>query len=280
MARKRYIWKLKERELTLGDRTQIAGLLDLAEASPAGGARPVDPEVAFARALQLEQDGADIIEIAPDPFLPGTRRLPEGEEMRRLIPVLKQLRGKLVAPLAVVTWQSAVAEKALALGAEILVDPSGLTLNAELPRVATRHDSGFVINHMRGSPEAWAKLPPLADPVNTILHELEAAVHRALHAGLRSSQIVIDPGLDMGKRKDENLRVLAHLSAFRRLDFPLCLHPSRKAFLGQKTIQALRQASLAAAVAAAIEGAHLVRLHDVAEALPALAVADAIQREE
>jgi dihydropteroate synthase len=280
MARKRYIWKLKERELALGDRTQLVGLLDLAETSPAGGARPIDPDVAFARALQLEQDGAGIIEIAPDPFLPGTRRLSEGEEIRRLVPVLKQLRGKLVVPLAVATWQTAVADKALSMGVEILVDPSGLTLNAELPKVATRHDAGFVINHMRGTPEAWAKLPPLADPVNAVLHELEAAVHRALRAGLRSAQIVIDPGLDMGKRKDENIRLVAHLAAFRRLDFPLCVHPSRKAFLGQKTPQALRQASIAAAVAAAIGGAHLVRLHDVAEAVPALALADAIHREE
>ncbi len=281
MPRKRHTLKLKERELVLGDRTLLIGVVDLAEPPAASGAaHTLDADVAFARALQLEQDGADIIEIAPDPFHPGTKRVAEGEEIRRLVPLLKLLRNRSLVPIAVNTWQAAVAEKAFAMGVEILIDPSGLTVTPELAKLAAKYDAGLVVNHSRGTPETWAKLPPLADPLAAVTAELEASIHRARRVGLLPVQIVIDPGLDMGKRKDENTLILANLGTLRKFDLPISVHPSQKPFLAQKTPDGLRSATIGAAVAAILGGAYFVRVHDVAATLPAAAIADAILRHE
>src|SRR5579884_3046284 len=123
---KRYQWKLKERELVLGDRTLIMGILNVTPDSFSDGGNYPDPDRAFARAIELEDQGADIIDIGAESTRPGSQRVPEAEELRRLIPVLKRLRGKLAAPISVDTYKAGVAERALELGAEIINDPSGL----------------------------------------------------------------------------------------------------------------------------------------------------------
>src|SRR5207245_8394979 len=124
--------------------------------------------------------------------------------MRRLIPVLKRLRGKLASPVSVDTYKAEVAQLAVEHGAEIINDPSGLTFEPHLAKTAAQHDAGLVLNHMRGRPEAWAKLPPMRDVIGTIARDLEATVSRARHAGVDRSRIVIDPGIGFGKRKEQN----------------------------------------------------------------------------
>jgi len=277
MTRKRFTWKLKHGELALGDNTLIVGILSLAPES-AGRGRSLDAERAYAAALQLEQAGADVIDLSAESFRPGSKRIEEAEEVHRLVPVLKLLRGKLAVPVAVSTWKSGIAERALELGAQIINDPSGLTLDAQLARTVARHDGGLVLTHMRGAPDEWQRLPPVADPVAMILQEVSAAVNRARRAGLSMPQMVADPGLGMGKRKDENMLVLARLGMLRSLELPLMAGPSRKLFLGQDTPEAMESATAAAVTAAILGGAHLVRVHDVARIRPVAAVADAILR--
>ncbi len=191
MTRKRYEWKLKNRSIQLGDRTLIAGILNVTPDSFSDGGKYYDPDRAFARALELEEEGADIIDIGAESTRPGSSRISEAEELRRLVPVLKRLREKLATPISVDTYKSGVAAKALELGAEIINDPSALTFDPQLARAVAQHDAGLILNHMRGTPESWAKLPPLPDVMGAILHDLEASVHRARGAGVERARIVV-----------------------------------------------------------------------------------------
>jgi dihydropteroate synthase len=280
MNRRHFVWKLRERELLTGERTLIMAVLNVTPDSFSDGGKYLDPDRAFARAIELEEQGADIIDVGAESTRPGAERVPEAEELRRLIPVLKRLRGKLTVPVSVDTYKSAVAEKALEHGAEIINDPSGLTFDAQLARVAASRNAALIINHMRGTPETWAKLPPLKDVIGAIRHDLDAAVHRAVRSGVERTRIAIDPGLGFGKRREQNAEILARLDELATLEFPVAVGPSRKSFLPQTTeapVQSLLQCATAAAVTAAIlGGAHIVRVHDVAEMKPVVEVADQI----
>lgn len=276
MPRKRYEWKLKDRAIQLGDRTLIAGILNVTPDSFSDGGKYLDPDRAFARALELEEEGADIIDIGAESTRPGSARISEADELRRLVPVLKRLKNKLMVPVSVDTYKSGVAAKALELGAEIVNDPTGLTFDPQISRVVTLNDAGLILNHMRGTPETWAKLPPLPDVMGTILHDLDASVHRARGAGIDRSRIVIDPGLGFGKRKDQNFEILAHLSQLARLDIPVLIGPSRKSFLAQSTEQLTAFATASAVAACILGGAHIIRVHEVREMRAAADIADAI----
>src|SRR5688500_177977 len=182
--RKHFEWKIRNRPLQLGERTLIMGILNVTPDSFSDGGRYADPDRAFARALELEDQGADIIDIGAESTRPGSARISEAEELRRLIPVLKRLRDKLTIPVSVDTYKSTVAEKALEFGVEIINDPSALTFDPQLARVAAQHNAGLVLNHMRGTPETWAKMPPLPDIMGSIVHDLDACIHRATRSGV------------------------------------------------------------------------------------------------
>ena len=277
-ARKRFFWKLGERELPLGDRTLIVGILNVTPDSFSDGGHAFDPDRAYARALEMEEQGADIIDIGAESTSPGSARIPEAEEKRRLIPVLKRLRGKLAIPISVDTYKAAVAEAALELGVEIVNDPSSLTFDAGLARVVSSHNAGLILNHMRGTPETWAKLPPVPDVMGLVRHDLEATVHRARRAAVENSHLVVDPGFGFGKRGEQNFELLARLSELSSLDLPILAGPSRKHFLKQKTDRETEFATAAAVTAAILNGAHLVRVHDVEAMRAAASVADSVAR--
>ena len=278
MARKHFEWKVRDRLIQLGERTLIIGVLNVTPDSFSDGGKYQDPDRAFARAVELEEEGADLIDIGAESTRPGSARISEAEELRRLVPVLKRLRNKLTVPICVDTYKSGVAEKALELGADIINDPSGLTIDPELARAARQADAGLIINHMRGMPEAWAKLPPLKNPIATIASELDASVHRAVGVGVERRRIVIDPGLGFGKRKEQNSEILARLEELARLDLPLLVGPSRKHFLARESALETEFASAAAVAAAILYGAHLVRVHDVKAMKAVVEVADEIAR--
>ena len=280
MKRKRYLWKLKNRQLQLGDRTLLMGVLNVTPDSFSDGGKYSDPDRAFARAMELEEQGADIIDIGAESTRPGSARISEAEELRRLVPILKRLHDHLGIPVSVDTYKSAVARKALELGVEIINDPTGLTFDPLLAKVVLEFDAGLVLNHMRGTPETWAKLPPMKDPVDSISRDLEATVHRAVSNGVERARIAIDPGLGFGKRKEQNSEILSALDAFARLDLPLLVGPSRKAFLARPTEEETIYANAAAVAAAILRGAHIVRVHEVPEMKIAAEVADAIAQAE
>lgn len=269
---------MKTRSLQLGDRTLIVAILNVTPDSFSDGGQYADPDRAFARAIEIEEEGADIIDIGAESTKPGSKRIEEAEELRRLVPVLKRLRNKLSIPISVDTYKSAVAEKAFELGAEIINDPSGLTFDHQLARIVTQHDGGLIINHMRGTPETWAKLPSLKFVMGTIVNDLGAAVHRATQSGLGRSRIIVDPGIGFGKRKEENSEILARLPELAKLDLPMMVGPSRKQFLAQETEAGTEIASAVAVTAAILGGAHMVRIHDVKAMNIVVKTADAIAR--
>ena len=275
---KRYHWKLKQRELILGgDRTLLMGVLNVTPDSFSDGGKYSDPDRAFSRAIELEDEGADILDIGAESTRPGSQRISEAEELRRLVPVLKRLRGKLAIPISVDTYKSAVAEKALEHGAEIINDPTGVLLDLQLPKVVVKYDAGLVINHMRGTPETWAKLPPIKELMRSIGIDLEAAVHRARGAGVQKHQLVIDPGLGFGKRREQNSEILANLNLLRSFDLPILVGPSRKSFLKKEVEMLTEFASAAAVTASVLNGAHIVRVHDVRVMRSVVEVADSIR---
>ena len=279
MTRRPYIWKLRDRELLTGERTLIMGVLNVTPDSFSDGGHYLDPDAAFARAIELEEQGADIIDIGAESTRPGSKPTAEAEELRRLVPVLKRLRNRLAVPISVDTYKSAVAEKALEHGAEIINDPSGLTFDPQLARTVANQNAGLILNHMRGTPETWAKLPPLKDVMGAILHDLDASLHRAVGSRIDRVRIAIDPGLGFGKRKEQNSEILARLNQLGRLELPILVGPSRKSFLPEtvQTSKELLECATAAAVTAAIlGGAHIVRIHDVAAMKPAVQVADQV----
>ena len=278
MARKHYEWKLRDKTLQLGERTLIMGILNVTPDSFSDGGQYLDPDRAFTRALELEEQGVDIIDIGAESTRPGAARISEAEELRRLIPVLKRLEGRLTVPVSVDTYKSGVAAKALDLGVHIINDPSGFTFDPELAATAAKANAGLILNHMRGTPETWAKLPPMKDPIATIAMELDAAMHRAVRAGLDRKHIVIDPGLGFGKRKEQNAEVIARLEELRAMDLPLLVGASRKQFLAKQSESETEFASAAAVAVAIVQGAHIVRVHNVVAMKAVVEVADEIAR--
>jgi dihydropteroate synthase len=276
MNRKIYYWKLRESELQLGERTLIMGVLNVTPDSFSDGGRFNDPDAAYARALELEEQGADIIDIGAESTRPGSHRISADEEWQRLVPVLKRLKGNLRVPLSLDTYKSEIAERAVQYGIEIFNDPSGLTYDPNLAKIAANANAGLILNHMRGTPENWAKLPPMQDPVGTIARDLDATISRARMAGVDRTRIVVDPGLGFGKRKEQNADILAHLPRLAALDYPILVGPSRKHFLAQASENDTLYATAAAVTASILNGAYIVRVHDVKEMQPVVHVADEI----
>ena len=278
MHRRLFFWKLKSREIKLGERTVILGVLNVTPDSFSDGGRYQEPDRAYARALELEEQGADIIDVGAESTRPGSKPVSAEEELRRLIPVLKRLAGKLTIPVSVDTYKAEVAERALDQGVEIINDPSGLTLDPQLAKTTSNRDAGLILNHMRGRPEAWAKLPSLRDVMGTIGRELEATVNRARHAGVDRTRIVIDPGIGFGKRKEQNSQLLAELPQLARLELPIMVGPSHKSFLAHATVRETEFATAAAVAASVLNGAHMVRVHQVPEMRAVTDVVDEILR--
>jgi dihydropteroate synthase len=278
MPRKLYFWKLKQRDITLGERTTLMGVLNVTPDSFSDGGKYSDPDRAFARALEMEEQGADIIDIGAESTRPGSTRIPAEEELRRLVPVLKRLKDRLTIPISVDTYKAEVAERAVELGAEIVNDPSGLTFEPQLARTVANLSAGLVLNHMRGRPETWAKLGPMSDPMTAIARDLDAAVSRARLAGVDRTRLAIDPGIGFGKRKEQNSLILGRLAQLAGMDLPILVGPSRKQFLARATAEETRYATAGAVAACVLSGAHIIRVHDVREMRAAADVADEILR--
>jgi len=276
--RKRFDWKLRTRSLQLGERTLIMGVLNVTPDSFSDGGKYDDPEKALEQALQLQADGADLLDVGAESTRPGAARVPEAEELRRIVPVLKRLRNALRIPVSVDTYKANVALKALEYGVEIINDVSGLTWDPNLSKVVANGDAGLIINHMRGTPETWAKLGPLVDAIGTIGKDLDASANRARRAGVLKERIVVDPGLGFGKRREQNAEIIARLFGLATLDIPLLVGPSRKHFLKQTDEDSTEFATAAAVTASILNGAHIVRVHDVRAMRPVVETTESILR--
>ena len=277
VIRQRYEWKLRSRTLLLGERAMTMAVLNVTPDSFSDGGKYTDPDRAAERAVELDELGADIIDIGAESTRPGAEKISEAEELRRLVPVLKRLEGRLKkAVISVDTYKAAVALKATEYGAEIINDPSGFSWDENMAKTAAQTDVGFILNHMRGTPETWAKLGPIKDLILNVRQDLEAAISRTLRAGVEKKRLVIDPGIGFGKRREQNAELIAHIPEFASLGTPVMIGPSRKSFLKQETPIATEFASAAAITACLLNGAHIIRMHDLAAMKSVMEVAEAI----
>jgi dihydropteroate synthase len=266
-------------KIELGARTIVVGILNVTPDSFSDGGQHVDPDRAIDRALEMESEGADIIEVGGESTRPGSTRLSGEEELSRVLPVLKGLAGRLRVPIAVDTYKSEVALVSVAHGVGIINDVSALRFDPRLADIAARERSVLVLMHMRGEPKTMQKIEPSPDIFAEIESDLSDAVRTAESRGVSRNKIVLDPGIGFGKTLEQNLSILNQLDRFDGFDLPLMIGTSRKSFIGRITGRAEgdRVFGSAASIAIAIvRGAHFVRVHDVKQMAEAAQIADAI----
>ncbi len=292
-----YRWQLRSRALDLGTRTFIMGVVNVTPDSFSDGGKFLDAQRAVAHALQLLDEGADVLDIGGESTRPGTRVLPdevgdkpvvtEGEELRRVLPVIEGvLKARPDAVVSVDTYKSGVARRAVEAGAEVVNDVSAFQWDATMARTCGELTCGVVLMHTRGQPGEWRSLPPESDIVSLVARDLAARAQEAIAGGVERERIVLDPGFGFGKNYDENYPLLARFDRLQSLGFPLLAGTSRKSFLGRTVAKRLGaenappdarlHGSLAAMVASILQGAHIVRVHDVKPAVEAAAIADAV----
>ena len=282
--RKIFHLKLRSGTLTLGKRTLVMGVLNVTPDSFSDGGKFFDAQRAVQHALAMQNDGADIVDVGAESTRPGSEGISVAEELGRLLPVLERLRGKLKIPISVDTQKASVADMALGAGAEIINDISGLRTDPELARVAAQHEAALILMHMRGTPRTMQKGPFARDVTRDVVSGLEQSIATAKKYGVARSQIVIDPGIGFGKNCAQNYELLAKLPELAKLGYPLMIGTSRKGFLGATLAENGKPApaeeriwGTAATVAASIlNGAHIVRVHDVAEMKQIALVTDAL----
>ncbi len=272
--------RLPSRTLVLGERTLIMGVLNVTPDSFSDGGLHFDANAAADHAMAMERAGADILDIGGESTRPGAKGISAQEEIDRVMPVLEKLHGHLKIPISIDTQKAIVAEQAFSAGAEIINDISALATDPALAVVARRHHLPIILMHMRGKPRTMQKGPFARDVLRNVMTGLRAAATRARKLGIAKSQILLDPGIGFGKSYAQNCELLARLPELARLGYPLLVGASRKSFIGHLLGGASAEArawGTAAAVAASIlGGAHIVRVHDVAEMVQVARVSDAI----
>ncbi len=287
-SRKIYRLKLPSRSLVLGERTLVMGVLNVTPDSFSDGGKFFRTEDAVKAALAMQRAGADILDIGAESTRPGSMGISAAEELGRLLPVLRALRGRLKIPISIDTQKASVAEMALGAGAEMVNDISGLRHDARIAEVAARFGAPLILMHMRGTPRTMQKEPFAKDVMRDVASGLRKSVKIARRAGVRKSQIILDPGIGFGKSFAQNFELLARLAELAKIGYPLLVGSSRKGFLGaalarkEKPLPAEQRIwGTAASVAASIlHGAHIVRVHDVEEMTQVARVADCVVNPE
>ena len=299
-------WNLGTRSLELGKRTLIMGVLNVTPDSFSDGGKFLDRDQAVGHAQRLLDEGADILDIGGESTRPGARvelgtpaqavvkkgpaaslksAVTAEEELKRVLPVIAELKKKFpAAVLSVDTYKATVARAAVGAGAAIVNDVSGFRWDPQMAKTVAELKCGAVLMHMRGRPEEWRTLPPPGDIVLLVKRELKDWAEKAVLAGVRRERIVLDPGFGFGKSFDENYPLLGRFSELQAAGFPLLAGTSRKSFIGRTLAKGGKDAppetrlygTLATQVALILKGAHILRTHDVKAAVEAARVADAI----
>ncbi len=301
-------WSLGARSLELGKRTLIMGILNATPDSFSDGGLYFEAEKAIAHGLRLLDEGADILDVGGESTRPGARvaatsaaqkaitpanpavsaevvgaEVRAEEEMRRVLPVITELKKQRPqAILSIDTYKASVARAAIAAGAEIVNDVSGLRWDPKMAKTVAELNCGVVLMHMRGRPEEWKSLPAPGDLVLLVKRELREWAEAAVLAGVRRDRIVLDPGFGFGKNLEQNYPLLHRFHELPALGFPLLIGTSRKSFLGRilakdgkdAAVEDRMYANLAVQTGLILKGAHILRTHDVKEAVAAARAAD------
>jgi dihydropteroate synthase len=274
------ILRTSRREIKIGGRTLIMGIINTTPDSFSDGGRFSTPVIAVEEALRMVDDGADMIDIGGESSRPGSDPVPVEEELRRVMPVIRGLAGKVSVPLSIDTMKAAVAREALAEGAEIINDISAMKYDDQMDSVVAEAGAAVIIMHMRGLPKTM-QTGDLA--YCSLLHEvisfLKERIDSAGQKGIAPVQIMIDPGIGFGKSALDNLRLIRHLSEFKVLGRPIVTGVSRKSFIGHVTgggPQERIEGTAASVTAAILNGSRVIRVHDVKTMKRVAAMADAL----
>ena len=280
-ARRRYTVPLSGASpLRLGHRTLVMGIVNVTPDSFSGGGLCLDPGRAVAHALELEAAGADLLDVGGESTRPGAGPLPADEELARVVPVLRRLLAEVRVPVSVDTYKAEVARVALDLGVAMVNDVSGLLYEPELAHVVASRGAALVLMHTRGRSREMYRDAAYANVGREIAAELADQMAVAVRAGVDETQILVDPGLGFAKRAEDSYTALASLGDLVRLDRPILVGPSRKSFLaadGDMGPSDREWETAAAVTAAVLDGAHVVRVHQVAGVARVVRVADQIQ---
>jgi dihydropteroate synthase len=268
--------------LSLGPRPLVMGILNITPDSFAERSPCLDPAVAVEAALQMEADGADIIDIGGESTRPGAEPVAADEELKRILPVLRALAGRIRIPLSIDTSKADVARVAIQTGAVIVNDVSGLHRDPDMASVVASTGAALVLMHARGVSKTMGAHAVYNDVVADVTRELQAGIRRATGAGVPLDRLIVDPGVGFAKRPEHSYGVLAGLVALASaLDRPLLVGPSRKSFLrdavGDRPAPDRDWGTAAAVTAAVLAGAHIVRVHAVAEMIQVVRVAEEIR---
>ncbi len=290
-------WNIGSRVLPLGKRTLVMGILNVTPDSFSDGGQFLNPEKALEHGLRLLDEGADIIDVGGESTRPGARvaspakgsesakPVGEAEECERILPVIARLKRKRpAAVISVDTYKAGVARAAIEAGAEIVNDVSAFRWDPKMAKTVAELKCGAVLMHMRGRPEEWRELPPVADVVVLVKRELRAWADAATMAGVKRERMVLDPGFGFGKNFEENYPLLRRLDEFHQLRYPLLAGVSRKSFIGRMLKSAGKDAALADRIygtvatetVAILKGVHVIRTHDVRASVDAARVADVV----
>jgi dihydropteroate synthase len=268
------------RRLPYNGKTYIMGVLNVTPDSFYDKGRFFDQKKAVKHALDMERDGADIIDVGGESTRPGARDVSVDEELRRVVPVIRAISKKVRAAISIDTRKAKVADAALKAGASIVNDVSALKGDPNMAGVVAKHRARIILMHMKGKPEDMQADPKYIDAVKDIVRSLKGSIGLAKRAGIKDDKIIIDPGIGFGKTVRHNLEILRGLRHFKKLGYPLCVGTSRKSFIGKilssEDPEDRLAGSLATAVVAAMNGANIIRAHDVSLTRQALKVVDSI----
>jgi len=289
MKRPVYNWRLRSRELALGERTLVMGILNVTPDSFSDAGKFFQRDRAVAHGLQMLDEGADILDVGGESTRPGAKVVESGitaeEEISRVLPVIEDLhRERPDALISIDTYKAKVARAALSAGAEIVNDVSALRWDPKMCDALSELSCGVILMHSRGLPEQWKTQPPSPDIVKEVKNDLREWALAAVARGISHERVVLDPGFGFGKRFDENIPLLAHFSEFHELGFALLSGTSRKSFIGRTLSREGKDAppeqrlygTVATVAASVFQGAHIVRVHDVKPTVEAVKVADSI----
>lgn len=286
---KTYSISCNGRRIELGKRTRIMGVVNVTPDSFSDGGKFFDPDTAVAQGERMAEEGADIIDIGGESTRPFSDPVSFEEEARRVLPVIERLAARVSIPISIDTTKSRIAERAMDAGAGIINDISALRVDPEIGEVAARYGAPLILMHMKGTPKDMQVSPVYEDLIGEITAFFEDAAGRAEAAGVSMSQIILDPGIGFGKTFAHNLQVLHQLDAFASLGLPLLVGSSRKAFIrnllkkdGQKDLDPgsplVEKGTQATVAAAILKGAHIVRVHNVADTLATVKIIDAVRQ--
>jgi dihydropteroate synthase len=280
--------KLIRSSIDLESRVQLMGVLNVTPDSFSDGGRYETRELAVARALEIESQGADLLDIGGESTRPGAKPVSVEEELLRTLPVIEALQGRLGIPISIDTTKYEVAAAALQAGAEIINDIGGLRFDPRLADLAAATGAALVLMHSRGTPETMQKIAPADDLFTDVIDDLQTAVTEAERRGVSKEKLILDPGLGFGKTPEQNLQLINGLDRLvNAFGLPILLGPSRKSFLKQVLDEELGTAAKndpqtrvwgtsASVIIGVVRGARIVRVHDVGEMAAATRVAERI----